>query len=596
MLKQLLCALCAILPLTAFAQSEELWGYSYDSEFSTAGSGGGDMGIAMWVPGDGELSGASITALNLPFASSDITNLSIWAVPAIEYAAASLPQKVYEQRVSGTMKGNAYNRVELSKPLEIPAEGFFIGYSFHTDYYYPICTAPGTAKDGLWVHDALFGRWYDYPELGVSAMQLFVTGMQLDTHKVDVLQAQTRKCEKGKQTKATITLVSNSQKPVESIGFNITVDDQIQPVTAILPQPIPSGVNQVGEVAVTFTAPQKAGTYEGRASLTSINGEPYSGGSACSFYLDVRDKIYQRLTLIEEFTGTWCGNCPRGWLSLERVREKQSDQALVVGIHQYNTTDPMYCPDYADLPWDGAPSAMIDRKAINIDPYYGEISGGFSKTVDKYSDIEPTATINVAGTWADNVHGSVNATAEVTFLEDSPGSRIAFVLTADSITGTSSAWRQNNSFYDTDPMGMGDLAIFCRGGELGEGFIFLTYNDVMCGSTWRQQSKDVIVDGGAALAPTGKGNTATATGVVTINVSSAMRQAMDFNKIYLTAIVLNADGTVANAARCRVGSPEGLSSTPVCTASQTTTYDLTGRSIQKQAKGLYIQNGKKILR
>lgn len=257
MLKQLLCALCAILPLTAFAQSEELWGYSYDSEFSVAGSGGGDMDIAMWVPGDGELSGASITALNLPFASSDITNLSIWAVPAIEYAAASLPQKVYEQRVSGTMKGNAYNRVELSKPLEIPAEGFFIGYSFHTDYYYPICTAPGTAKDGLWLRDALFGRWYDYPELGVSAMQLFVTGMQLDTHKVDVLQAQTRKCEKGKQTKATITLVSNSQKPVESIGFNITVDDQIQPVTAILPQPIPSGVNQVGEVAVTFTAPRK---------------------------------------------------------------------------------------------------------------------------------------------------------------------------------------------------------------------------------------------------------------------------------------------------------------------------------------------------
>lgn len=141
-------------------------------------------------------------------------------------------------------------------------------------------------------------------------------------------------------------------------------------------------------------------------------------------------------------------------------------------------------------------------------------------------------------------------------------------------------------------MGMGDLAIFCRGGELGEGFIFLTYNDVLIGSTWRQQSKDVIVDGGAALAPTGKGNTATATGVVTINVSSAMRQAMDFNKIYLTAIVLNADGTVANAARCRVEAPKACPAHP-CTASQTTTYDLTGRSIQKQAKGLYIQNGKK---
>ncbi len=585
-----------VLPLTAFSQ-ETLWGYSTAPDFSVAGSGGGRTEIAMWVPGDGELKGAKITAVNLPFATDDATNISIWSVPSIEYAAAWLPTKTFEQKYSGKVKGNGYTRVDLKSPLAIPAEGFFIGYSFDTNYYYPICTADGEAKDGLWLYENKFGRWYDYPELGVSALQLFVTGMQLDESKVSILQVQSRKCKKGGEATAQLTLASSSATPVQSIDYVVEIAGDEQSGTATLAEPIPAGLNQYGEVALTFTAPKKAGSYEALVRLTAVNGKAYDDHSAYSFYLDVRDELYQRLTLIEEFTGTWCGNCPRGWLALERVHEKQADQALVIAIHQYNNNDPMYCPDYADLPWDGAPSCCVDRTAINIDPYYGEWGEGMAQCVNKYSDVDPTAVISVSGSWADDKHSSVLATADVTFLATSPGSRVAFVLTADGITGTGSPWRQNNDLYQTDPNGMGDLAIFCQGGEYGTGYIFLTYNDVMCGSSWTQQTNGGIKDGTAALSPTTKGATATASATVALNVSSLMRQAMDFGKVYLTAIVFNADGTVANAARCPVGETEGIGVLRQQHANDSLNpTDLTGRRISAPQHGnIYIQQGKKVI-
>ena len=603
LLSSLLFVFLFVLPLTAFSQ-ETLWGYSTAPDFSVAGSGGGRTEIAMWVPGDGELKGAKITAVNLPFATDDATNISIWSVPSIEYAAAWLPAKTFEQKYSGKVKGNGYTRVDFKSPLAIPAEGFFIGYSFDTNYYYPICTADGEAKDGLWLYENKFGRWYDYPELGVSALQLFVTGMQLDESKVSILQVQSRKCQKGGEALAELTLASSSAEPVQSIGYAVELDGKTQNGTATLAEPIPSGLNQYGNVTISFTAPKKAGTYQGLVSITAVNGKPYNDHSAAGFDLDVRDELHQRLTLIEEFTGTWCGNCPRGWLALERVHEKQADQALVVAVHQYNNNDPMYCPDYADLPWDGAPSCCVDRTAINIDPYYGEWGEGMAQCVNKYSDVDPTAVITVAGSWADANHSSVNATADVKFLAGSPGSRVAFVLTADGITGTGSPWRQNNDLYQTDPNGMGDLAIFCKGGAYGDGYIFLTYNDVMCGSTWTKQTNGSIKDGSVTLSPTTKGSTAFAASTVSLNASSLMRQAMDYGKVYLTAIVFNADGTVANAARCRVGATEGIN----VLRQQTTdnglgttdngqqTTDLSGRAVGLKLHGnIYIQQGKKVI-
>ena len=75
---------------------------------------------------------------------------------------------------------------------------------------------------------------------------------------------------------------------------------------------------------------------------------------------------YERKVVVEELTGTACGWCPRGLVGMKMLRDLYGDRFIGVAVHQFNATDPMYTPDYADIDWSdggskGAPCCMIDR-------------------------------------------------------------------------------------------------------------------------------------------------------------------------------------------------------------------------------------------
>lgn len=55
---------------------------------------------------------------------------------------------------------------------------------------------------------------------------------------------------------------------------------------------------------------------------------------------------FQKNVLVEDYTGTWCGNCTRVAWAIERVVES-TDRAVVVGIH--NGNDPYHFEDYLPL-------------------------------------------------------------------------------------------------------------------------------------------------------------------------------------------------------------------------------------------------------
>ena len=89
---------------------------------------------------------------------------------------------------------------------------------------------------------------------------------------------------------------------------------------------------------------------------------------------------YERKVVVEELTGTACGWCPRGLVGMKMLRDLYGDRFIGVAVHQFNATDPMYTPDYADIDWSdggskGAPCCMIDRNGEIIDPFYGSAGG-----------------------------------------------------------------------------------------------------------------------------------------------------------------------------------------------------------------------------
>lgn len=65
---------------------------------------------------------------------------------------------------------------------------------------------------------------------------------------------------------------------------------------------------------------------------------------------------------------------------MKMLRDLYGDRFIGVAVHQFNATDPMYTPDYADIDWSdgglkGAPCCMIDRNGEIIDPFYGSAGG-----------------------------------------------------------------------------------------------------------------------------------------------------------------------------------------------------------------------------
>ncbi len=93
--------------------------------------------------------------------------------------------------------------------------------------------------------------------------------------------------------------------------------------------------------------------------------------------------IPKRKVLIEEYTGTWCGSCPRMTAAIEEVRELSED-VVVVAIHgnSINTgTDPlaisegMFLKNYFEIPY--YPSGIINREETweQVQPDYEPVIG-----------------------------------------------------------------------------------------------------------------------------------------------------------------------------------------------------------------------------
>lgn len=591
-MKKLLFLLTLAIVSVTQSSAEELWGYSLSGEFEFRGGSTPTAPVsdAMFVPGDGELKGAKIVAINLPITCDDYTNIKVWAANALPEWPGTVVNYSHQQAFNQPVKGNSYQRVELNTPWEIPAEGLYVGFTYTTSFSYYLARVAGNIAGSTW--DNTFNMWW-YEEVGAyhSAIQVFVDKMSIKGSEVDINTVSTRRAEKGAQGMLKVAVSAKSEEAVSSVDYTVTINGKDQ--TGTVNCNIPAGLKEQAEISLPFTAPATAGNYEVSVALNKINGLANLSTKTGSCKLVVVDKLVPRLTVIEEFTGTGCGNCTRGWFAMEKVKETMSDCAAVIAIHQYNESDPMYCPNYATIEFNGAPSCHIDRRAINLDPYNAE-NAGIITAVEKYNDIDADAVIELTARYAPGSTSDVEVEATTTFLQNLPGSQIAFVLTADDMSGTTNAWKQSNYLYYEEAAGNGELAIFCPGGIYGESMVFLTYNDVMIGSSWSGTTN-------TAPAFTTTQMSSKATTKHTVSISLVSRQglaALKKDKVYMTALVIDGNGKIANAARCHVEGAEPTAVEAIATekSEQSSVYDLQGRRQVKPAQGLYIQGGRKVLR
>ena len=582
------------------------WGYYTGSlnepTIGLIGAGAATHRVAIFVPGDGVLAGQSIAGVNVPVNDpTAVTAISAWVTPTLSSS------ETYTQKVELTDYATGYNQAIFDEPYTLTESGCYVGYTITVNTalgtqgsQYPIVFDTSTfSTNSFWIWYSAQSGWQDIgTQYGQSCVQALIN-MQLPetaAHFGTIKNAST--CA-NTETEWPILVYSDASEAVQNIEYTIDVNGVEETRTADVA--IESGLNKSAEIMVKIASPAEPGVFDVTLAITKVNGKDNSMADMPTVIrFKNLSRIVQRNTVVEEFTGTGCGWCPRGMQGMANLRAEYGDHFIGLAFHTYNNSDPMY-PNYyisaSKLGINGAPSCIMDRKEV-MDPYYGTEKNEryVLQDFEDYSSIPAYVDIDLKAEWADN--DKVQIDAKIESLADDKY-EVVYVLTADSLTGTSTAWRQSNYYYQYSAaeVGEADLAKFCKGGEYGTSRFSWNFDDVVIASSYNSLGNNQ----GSSFGTLTAGQSVEDSYTLSLPTKAALREAVDasIDKVYAVAFVLNSEGTIAQAVKVAVSksSSEGIESVSEDVKdSEAPIYDLQGRQINTPLRGhLFIRDGRKMM-
>ena len=172
----------------------------------------------------------------------------------------------------------------------------------------------------------------------------------------------------GTDTECHIQFESYGAKSIDNLTFKS--ETSIETKSIAINQP----VSYLGYGNFTTTA--KAAAVPSRMPLkihiSEIDGQPVTQnlGAEGSIVAIHPEESYPRKVVMEEFTGTWCGWCPRGMKSIEMLNEEFGEQFIPIGIHFNDKMQTDYFFDVVKYSDGSFPGATLNR-SVKCEPYYG---------------------------------------------------------------------------------------------------------------------------------------------------------------------------------------------------------------------------------
>ena len=603
-----LLAAAALATGTVLADNYTPWGYymgNMEENLGLIGAGTATLRIAIFVPGDGILNAGTIAGVNVPVADATaVTALSAWVTPTLSSS------ENYTQKVELTGYSNGFNQAVFAEPYTVTESGCYVGYTITVNTSlntngskYPAIYDPSTqAANSFWIwYSAQYG-WQDIgTQYGASCVQALFSDLKLPETAARFGTIQNAVTAMNSESEFPVTIYSDASEAVSSIEYTIDIAGVSETRTADVA--IPAGFNQSGQVKVKVNSPAEAGSYDVALTITKVNGKDNTMASQTSVTtFNNLLRIVGRNTLVEEFTGTGCGWCPRGLVGMANLRAEFGNRFIGLAFHSYNSSDPMYPSAYISasrLGITGAPSCIIDRKEV-MDPYYGtqQNSRYILQDFEDYCSLPAEVDITLQSEWTGADSDSVKIDVNVEALGDGEY-EVVYVLVADSLTGTTNVWRQSNYYYQysASEVGDADLAQFCRGGSNSARSFFWNFDDVVIASSYNSQS----VNQAAPIGSLSAGEIAAGSYQLGLPQKAVLRAAVDasIDKVYAVAFVLNADGKVAQAVKVPVGksSSQGIEQIAIDDVKPSApAYDLQGRPVQAPRRGqLFIRDGRKMI-
>ncbi len=256
------------------------------------------------------------------------------------------------------------------------------------------------------------------------------------------------------QTMLDVTVVNDSEVPLSSVDYTFIVNKiKSEERHYDLPQPVEVYGSEF-TISLPLLADGETGNVLKQISITKANGEKNgSENNKTDFTHFTLTRLENKKVVMEEYTGLWCGFCPRGEAAINRLEDEFGPRFIGFSIH---SDDVLENSDYvtASLMSTTFPKASLQRSLNYIDPYLGTTSGytevcPIRHDVERLMAMPSEAALDIAPVWTSDAHTAVNTNAKVTFRFSSSKARyaIGYVLIEDSMTGTGKDWAQANYYY-----------------------------------------------------------------------------------------------------------------------------------------------------
>lgn len=162
-------------------------------------------------------------------------------------------------------------------------------------------------------------------------------------------------------------------------------------------EPVRKAYNYYGYLYEFLGYNEETGDQELSITISEVNGQP-NGDKAATTAIPLR--VYPFLSvnrpLVEEYTGLWCGYCPRGYVALETMKELYPDR--FVGIAYHSGDDMGSGVEFPTYP-DGFPAGFINRNYVLVTDRLSDPSWKQANYYAPEEGAEPQDNSDMPGDW-----------------------------------------------------------------------------------------------------------------------------------------------------------------------------------------------------
>ena len=519
--------------------------------------------------------------------------------------------------------------VKLPTPFTIPADGALVGYSYDgksSDKSIVLAGISSEAAGCFFQYDYEGERNFESLSSIVGMSSSIQIGMDVsDCEANDATVSANPELTTLVNTKQQYPfyITNNSAKPITQLTYSISVDG-VNGAEKSLDLSSPIEPMETASIPYT-TAFEDDGVHTVELNISKVNGNTnINKHSSAEYSIIALEKSADRVSVVEEQTGTWCGWCPRGHVALDLLNKQLGDKVVTLAGHFANG-DPMnilgdnitsQAERFADyglvamtlsslLGGGGLPGAMFDR-VVAADPYVGANTTkgkngtyeyGATDLVNLLKEENPSeADFSMTASWADDKNTDIKVDLSTTFNYNRFGSfpyGVAFVLSENGMTGQGATWKQLNYYSKlagvngASDFNNPDMAAWFKAGS----HVSTTYDNVVV-QAWNPLGDAAIVD--KSVTDIVKGEAIPFS--TTLKVNSDLIQ--NYNNLTLSALLINLNSlAVVNAAKvvlgnCAAGIEDVNSEANNNVVSR---YNVNGMRINGAQKGLNIvklANGK----